>query len=63
MNDTLLPTLGAALLLVTFVASLAWVGHDAHARGRSAARVVALCLITWPLGFLIWRGVRPPPVV
>ena len=63
MNVTLLPTLCAALLLVTLVVSLAWVGRDAKARGRSALRIVALCFITWPLGFIIWRGVRPPPVV
>jgi hypothetical protein len=48
------------LSLVAIVVSLAWVGWDAKQRNRSAAMIVLLCLITWPLGFLFWRIVRPP---
>jgi hypothetical protein len=63
MNETFLSTIMAAALVVALVASLAWVGHDAKTRGRSPLRIVLLCFITWPLGFVIWRGVRPPPVI
>jgi hypothetical protein len=52
-----------AALLTIIVASLVWVGRDAKRRGRSSMRIVVLCLITWPLGFLIWRGLRPPPPI
>ena len=63
MNETFLPALSAAVLLGALVLSLVWVGRDAQTRGRSALRIVALCFITWPLGFIIWRGVRPPQAI
>jgi hypothetical protein len=61
MKENLFPIAATATLLVALLLSLAWVGHDAKIRGRSPLRIMLLCFITWPLGFLIWRGVRPPP--
>jgi hypothetical protein len=43
--------------------SLAWVGHDAKQRGRNPRQIVILCFISWPVGFLIWRSLRPPPAI
>lgn len=48
------------LLAVSIMFSLAWVARDARLRRRSALWVTVLCAFTWPLGFLIWREVRPP---
>jgi hypothetical protein len=61
MNETMFPIVAATAVFVALVASLAWVGRDAKIRGRSPLRIVLLCFITWPLGFIIWRGVRPLP--
>jgi hypothetical protein len=63
MKELLLPTISSAALLLALVVSLLWVAGDAKRRGRSSVRVVLLCLVTWPLGFFIWRGVRPPPSI
>lgn len=65
----LFPPMNATLALLCFAAvaavmtwSLIWVGRDAARRGRSAVRITLWCLILWPLGFLIWRGLRPPTI-
>ena len=55
--------MAVVVLAALVVISLAWVGCDARRRGRSALRIMLLCLITWPLGFVVWRGVRPPPAL
>lgn len=52
-----------AALMLAVVLSLTWVARDAKMRKRNPAFVVILCFITWPLGFLFWRVVRPPPVL
>ena len=65
LHDVAMPDVFLILLLVTltvvFITSLVWVGRDARNRGRSSWWIGFLCLFTWPLGFLIWRAVRPPP--
>ena len=58
MNATQLFSISALLLLMAI--SFIWVGRDAARRKRSSVLMVALCLLTWPLGFLFWRVVRPP---
>jgi hypothetical protein len=63
MNELFLPMGSASVLLLALAASLSWVAWDAKRRGRSAVRIVLLCFITWPLGFFIWRSVRPPPPI
>jgi ABC-type uncharacterized transport system permease subunit len=55
--------LSLGLLSFAVVGSLLWVARDAAKRGRSAVWITFLCFATWPLGFLIWRGVRPPPPI
>jgi hypothetical protein len=62
MIDTV-PLVLAGMILLLTTASLAWVGDDAKQRGRNPRQIVILCLITWPLGFLIWRSLRPPPAI
>ena len=47
--------------LVALVASAVWVAADASRRGRSVVWITFLCLITWPLGPLLWLLVPPPP--
>jgi hypothetical protein len=59
MNPTLQIICLVMLGLVAMV-SLAWVAMDAKARGRNPVTIVLLCLLTWPLGFFFWRGIRPP---
>lgn len=61
MSETALPEILMALVLPVLIGSLIWVGFDAKRRGRKSSRIVLWCLITWPLGFLIWRSLRPPP--
>jgi hypothetical protein len=60
MQETTLPIFALALLLLVLAGSLMWVARDAKLRGRRSFRIVLLCFITWPLGFLIWRALRPP---
>ncbi len=62
MNTPILPLIVCAALALAIVISLLWVARDARRRGRSSIRIALLCLIFWPLGFLIWCGVRPPPL-
>lgn len=56
-----IPMITPLVLACVVALSLFWVGRDAKGRGRSALRIVLLCFLTWPLGFAIWRGIRPPP--
>ena len=51
------------VLVIAMALSLAWVARDATRRQRSPWLVALLCLITWPLGLLFWRMVRPPPTL
>ncbi len=62
MNQTI-EIAGLAAVLIVIVASLVWVGRDASRRNRSPTWIVLLCLAFWPLGFILWRMVRPPPRV
>jgi len=62
MSEAAKFVLGAVLALA-LVASLAWVWLDAKRRGRSPLVVAVLCLLTWPIGLLLWRTVRPPPPI
>jgi TctA family transporter len=57
------PIIAVVLLAVAVVVSLVWVGRDAQRTGRSSLRIVLLCFLTWPLGFVVWRGIRPPPPI
>jgi len=50
------------LLIVGFAAalilSLGWVARDARKRGRGFS-IVLLCLITFPIGPVLWLVIRP----
>lgn len=59
--DVAFPLVASLFLSGLMVATLVWAGCDAARRGRSVVWIVALCFLTWPVGFLIWRGIRPPP--
>lgn len=60
MNNPVFTT-AVFLVAITIAVSLLWVARDAAQRGRSPVWIALLCLATWPLGFLLWRGLRPPP--
>jgi hypothetical protein len=62
MNPALQITFGAVIVIFSIV-GFVWVARDASERGRSPIIWSLLCLLMWPLGFLIWRIVRPPTVV
>jgi hypothetical protein len=63
MNNPFLSLVSVPALLVAVLVSLFWVARDAAKRKRNVAWVVLLCFLTWPIGFLIWRSVRPPPPI
>jgi len=50
-----------AVFVVLLVASLLWVAADAQPRERSVLLVTLLCVLTWPIGPVVWMIVRPPP--
>lgn len=60
MNPPPIQILAFVVLVITILLSSLWVALDAKRRGRSGLVVVFLCLLTWPLGYLFWRAVRPP---
>jgi len=60
MNETL----HTILMLLTAggaIASVLAVAIDARRRNRSSIRVGLLCLVTWPVGPILWLMHRPPP--
>jgi hypothetical protein len=56
-------TFAAVGIPIMVVTSLIWVGLDAKQRGRNPLWIGLLCFLTWPFGFLVWHGVRPPRAV
>ena len=62
MSDTF-PLAVLVALAISVALSLVWVAYDAKQRGRSWQRIVFLCFLTWPIGFWIWHGIRPPPII
>jgi hypothetical protein len=53
----------AVVVAIGAILSLVWVARDTRERGRSPLGWLLLCLITWPLGLVFWRIIRPPPLV
>jgi hypothetical protein len=49
------------ILILATVLGFVWAARDARQSGRSPVIWVLLCLITWPVGFLIWPIVRRRP--
>ncbi len=58
----LFANLFAALLLLAVVITIHVVARDARRRGKSALLVVLLCLVSFPLGMLLWLVFRPEPL-
>jgi uncharacterized membrane protein len=52
-----------SICAVFLIASVIAVAIDERKRNRSALLVGSLCLITWPLGPMLWLMRRPPPVL
>ncbi len=59
-----MPDFASIVLFVFIVAavvlSMAWLVMDARRRGRNWVLPVVLCLLTWPLGHVVWLAIRPP---
>jgi hypothetical protein len=60
MNQTIQFIL-ISLCAATVIVSVLAVAMDAQKRNRSSVFVGLLCLITWPLGPILWLMRRPPP--
>lgn len=50
------------LVLVLIAMTIRVVAHDARRRGKSPVLVVLLCLLSFPLGLIVWLIFRPDPL-
>jgi hypothetical protein len=50
----------ATTAFVFWICTVPWAYHDAQKRGRPAALVALLTLLSWPLGLITWLVFRPP---
>jgi hypothetical protein len=48
-----------AVILALIAVALRFVWRDARRRGKPPALVVLLCLLSFPLGLVLWLIVRP----
>jgi hypothetical protein len=51
-----------AFVLVMIAMMIRVIAKDARRRGKNPALVVLLCLLSFPLGWIVWLIFRPPPV-
>jgi hypothetical protein len=58
----LLAILFLAFLLVLIAVAIRIVANDARSRGKSPLLVVLLCLLSFPLGRIVWLIFRPEPM-
>jgi hypothetical protein len=52
----------AAILLALIVVTVRAVWMDARHRGKPSILVVLLCLLSFPLGLVVWLNFRPEPL-
>ena len=50
------------VLLTVLLISMRLLAADARRRGKSAALVVLLAFVSFPLGLLLWLVFRPEPI-
>jgi hypothetical protein len=51
-----------AFVLVLVAMTIRVIANDARRRGKSPALVVLLCLLSFPLGVIVWLIFRPAPL-
>jgi hypothetical protein len=51
-----------AFVLVLIAMMIRVIAGDARRRGKSPGLVVLLCLLSFPLGLIVWLIFRPQPV-
>jgi hypothetical protein len=51
-----------AFVLVVLAMTIRVIADDARKRGKSPVLVVLLCLLSFPLGIIIWLIFRPAPL-
>jgi drug/metabolite transporter (DMT)-like permease len=59
--ESVLLVIGATLLAVAAL-TIRFVWRDARRRGKPPALVVLLCLLSFPLGLIVWLIFRPEPL-
>jgi hypothetical protein len=51
-----------AFVLVLIAMTIRVIANDARRRGKSPVLVVLLCLLSFPLGVVVWLIFRPAPL-
>jgi len=51
-----------AFVLVMIAMTIRVIANDARRRGKNPVLVVLLCLLTFPLGVIVWLMFRPAPL-
>jgi len=51
-----------AFVLVLIAMTIRVIANDARRRGKSPVLVVLLCLLSFPLGWIVWLIFRPAPL-
>jgi uncharacterized membrane protein YqjE len=51
-----------AFVLVMIALTIRVIAKDARRRGKNPVLVVLLCLLSFPLGWIIWLIIRPEPL-
>lgn len=51
-----------AFALVLVAITIRVIANDARRRGKSPVLVVLLCLLSFPLGWIVWLIFRPEPL-